>query len=112
MPLPIIGKIKTVLNSLTRQFNSFVYCPLIIDSPRQQEQDNKNTDAIFEFIFSSVLDEQQLILGTVDYEDAEIDSKINVIELKTKHSLLSSEQYQDVYDEVAPLHKETLAVSE
>ncbi len=111
VPRIILAQYISFLHTM-QKFNSFVYCPLIIDSPRQQEQDNKNTDAIFEFIFSSVLDEQQLILGTVDYEDAEIDSKINVIELKTKHSLLSSEQYQDVYDEVAPLHKETLAVSE
>ncbi len=111
VPRIILAQYISFLHTM-QKFNSFVYCPLIIDSPRQQEQDNKNTDAIFEFIFSSVLDEQQLILGTVDYEDAEIDSKINVIELKTKRSLLSSEQYQDVYDEVAPLHKETLTVSE
>ena len=111
VPRIILAQYISLLHTMA-QFNSFVHCPLIIDTPLQQDQDGPNTVAIFDFIFSSLLGEQQLILGTVGYGDAKISDDINVIELKTPYGLLSSEQYQDVYDEVAPLHKETLTVSE
>ncbi len=111
LPRALLAQYISFLHTMEK-FNSFVRCPLIIDTPLQQDQDKLNTGAIFDFIFSSVLDEQQLILGTVGYGDAKISDDINVIELKTPYGLLRSEQYQDVYDEVAPLHKETLTVSE
>jgi len=111
LPRSLLAQYISLLHTMEK-FNSFVHCPLIIDSPLQQEQDEQNAGAIFNFIFSGMLSEQQLILGTLRYEGKEINDEINVIEFKTKYGLLDSEQYKEVYAEVAPLHEVTLSVPE
>lgn len=111
LPRSLLAQYISLLHTMEK-FNSFVHCPLIIDSPLQQEQDEQNADAIFSFIFSGLLKDQQLILGTLRYEN-EIDTEnTNVIEFSTKFGLLETNKYEEVYNAVAPLHEETLSVPE
>jgi len=111
LPRSLLAQYISLLHTM-KKFNSFVHCPLIIDSPLQQEQDESNASAIFNFIFSSLLSDQQLILGTLRIEDEALDDAVNVIEFKDKYGLLNAEQYEEVYAKVAPLHEETLSLSE
>jgi hypothetical protein len=111
LPRSLLAQYISLLHTMEK-FNSFVHCPLIIDSPLQQEQDEQNADAIFSFIFSGLLKDQQLILGTLNYEFGNTEAEINVIELNKKYGLLDTKTYPDVFNQVSPLHAETISVSE
>lgn len=111
LPRSLLAQYISLLQTMEK-FNSFIVCPLVIDSPLQQEQDNTNTSAIFNFIFSNTLEDQQLILGTLGLdgviEDQDIPSACNKITLNKKYGLLSDIEYLDVLEEVAPLQELTL----
>lgn len=77
--------------SLIRSNSTTTFCPLVIDSPNQQDQDSENAKKMIKFIIEKCDDDDQLILGTVDTHGVEFEG--NVIDLKNKYSLLSSEDY-------------------
>lgn len=111
LPRSLLAQYVAFLQTMEK-YNEFVVCPLVIDSPRQQEQDKTNEKAIFEFIFSRRLPDQQLILGTVslaDLPEGVIPEDANPIHLEGKYGLLRSDQYADVSDEIGDMHKMTLA---
>ena len=94
------------------QFNSFVLCPLLIDSPFQQEQDPTNRKAILDFIMSKRLPDQQMILATVSVEEFAENLELNNAtrhNLVNKLSVLSKDSYQSVLDDIEAMHRETLA---
>jgi AAA15 family ATPase/GTPase len=94
------------------KFNPAVICPLLLDSPFQQEQDPDNIGAIFRFIFSRTLSQQQLILSTLTVDNAPdgvLRSNAKIIRLSEKLHLLEKSQYDDVMDRIGALHEETLA---
>ena len=83
-----------------------------IDSPFQQEQDPTNKNAIFDFILSKRLEDQQKILATIsvdEFEDSESFAEISVLELENKLSLLRPEQFDDVKLDIEDMHRDTLA---
>lgn len=75
-----------------REYSSSPRCPLIIDSPLQQEQDAENSQAIFKFIFDNTPEDSQLILGTVSTLGVEAPD-CKVIEFTEKYSMLRKEEY-------------------
>ena len=94
------------------KFNPSIVCPLVLDSPLQQEQDTDNISAIFGLIFTKVLSGQQLILGTLTVDNAPaglIPSNAKTIHLTEELRLLQKSQYQDVMDRIGKLHQDTLA---
>lgn len=94
------------------KFNEFVLCPFVIDSPLQQEQDDTNENAIFEFIFTRVLSGQQLILGTVSVAGVSKDvmpDDAYEIPLNDKYGLLRADQYSEVSTDIGDMHTATLA---
>ncbi|MCA0848100.1 hypothetical protein [Salipiger thiooxidans] len=95
-----------------KKFNTFTLCPMIIDSPFQQEQDPTNEEAIMNFLISRRLDGQQLILGTISVDDFTTNSEIANAprhELKTKYKLLQKNQFSSVNAEIGDMHDITLA---
>lgn len=84
-----------------KEFTTLPLFPLIIDSPNQQDQDANNRNRIINFIFENTPDDCQLILGTVDLHG--VDYKGNTISPVTKLKLLDNEEYDESYNEVAPL---------
>ncbi|AYF45737.1 hypothetical protein BALOs_2747 [Halobacteriovorax sp. BALOs_7] len=78
--------------SLIRKYSTTSFCPLIIDSPNQQDQDEVNSPKMIEFILNNCEQDDQLILGAVDVHGVEFDGKI--IEPKEKHSLLSKDEFE------------------
>ncbi|MDO3680174.1 PH1570 family protein [Paenibacillus ehimensis] len=84
-------KIKHTLNENTIRF------PLVLDSPNNVESDDTKEKALFEFIFTNIHKDTQLILSTLgfnlnDYKDVKID---NIISLDNdKYHVLNSDDYE------------------
>lgn len=110
LPRSLLAQYIAFLQTM-QKFNQFVMCPLVIDSPRQQEQDPTNEKAIFKFIFDRKLPAQQLILGTISVDDVAdvIPKDANPIALDVKYGLLRDDQYDEVILEMGEMHKATLA---
>ncbi len=81
-------------------------CPIVIDSPNQQEQDDDNYPEILRFIREETHQDAQLILGAVDIRGVEFDGKI--IDLDERLFALRLEEYDAVSSEVASFERMAL----
>ena len=112
LPRALLAQHMSFLHTM-QKFNSFTVCPLVIDSPFQQEQDFDNSDAIFDFIFSGHLEGQQMILATISTPEserrAEATEDVNVVRLGEKYGLLQAEAFEEVSNEIIPMHNLTLS---
>lgn len=84
-----------------REFTSSCLTPIILDTPLQQDQDNKNAEAIIRFIRDRRPRDMQLILGTVSLHGVEYPGI--QIEPDTTFSLLRQDEYERVASNIAPL---------
>ncbi len=113
LPRALLAQYFAFLSTM-KQFNSFVLCPMLIDSPFQQEQDPTNRKAILDFIVSKKLPDQQMILGTVSVEEfadnTELDNATRH-ELDSKLSVLRKESFGSVLAQIEQMHSETLEPS-
>jgi hypothetical protein len=94
------------------RYNASIACPLVLDSPLQQEQDKDNIAAIFRFIFLRVLSGQQLILGTLTLDgvpDGIIPANAKRIHLTDELHLLQKTQYAEIMNRIGKMHEQTLA---
>ncbi|MDY7394054.1 hypothetical protein UMM65_02285 [Aureibaculum sp. 2210JD6-5] len=78
------------------KYSTSTFCPIIIDSPNQQEQDKTNLEAILDFINKHQPENTQLILGIVDNDE-------NTFDLDEKESLLKRDSFEEVFDIMKPL---------
>jgi AAA15 family ATPase/GTPase len=111
LPRSLLAQCFSFLHTMTK-FNSAVACPLVLDSPLQQEQDADNINAIFKLIFSKLLPQQQLILGTLTTAMTPpglIPASAKVIHLTEELHLLQPSLYREVLDKIGKLHHDTLA---
>ncbi|MEA1675486.1 AAA family ATPase [Nitrospirillum sp. BR 11163] len=83
-----------------REFTTSCFCPVIIDSPKQQDPDPNNTIATFDLIFSQMPDDTQLILGTVSLPDVTFEG--HSITLSDKYSLLQEGEFEEVSSHINP----------
>lgn len=108
LPRALLAQYFALLHTL-KKFGGTKVCPIIIDSPQQQEQDSSNLDAIFKFIFSKALDGQQLILGTISTQavssDVIPDNANHVTISNNKYSVLRRDQFDIAIDEVGAMHE-------
>lgn len=84
---------------LMQKFSSSTYCPLIVDSPNQQDQDIEHIDKIMKFINQNQPENSQLILGLAETYGEDFNCKI--IELKEKYQLLNEDDFDSVNDELS-----------
>jgi len=77
---------------------SSTFCPIVIDAPRQQEQDDINHRRMLEFIRDHRPSESQLVLGLVD--DCSIDYGGSIVDMREKYFALQEEEYSDVANEI------------
>ncbi|MFL0086957.1 hypothetical protein R5N98_06855 [Tenacibaculum maritimum] len=84
------------------RYSTSTFCPIIIDSPNQQEQDKENLEAIMNFIIKNQPNNSQLILSLVDDLNDTFDKDTIVLE-DDKYSLLKKAHYDDVYEELKPI---------
>lgn len=108
LPRALLAQYFALLHTMN-EFGSTKVCPLVIDSPQQQEQDPSNLDAIFKFIFTNVLEGQQLILGTISTETVSNEvlprDANRIILSNDKYSVLRRDQYVDAIDEIGDMHE-------
>lgn len=75
------------------KFSSTAKFPIVVDSPKQQEQDSMNADVIASFCAKNRPDSAQLVLATLNYNST--DTSITVYELNEKKGLLLNSEYQE-----------------
>jgi hypothetical protein len=83
---------------LMKRFSSSTYCPIIVDSPNQQDQDIEHIDKIMKFINKNQPQDSQLILGLAETYGEDFNCK--VIELTEKYQLLNKEEFESVHEEL------------
>lgn len=98
-PRALLAYGMTILE-LMRERSSSAFCPVIIDSPIQQEQDVPNHERIVKFIQQRLPKDAQLILGIVD--DKGVDFGGTVIRLGNKRRVLREEEFDEAYEEISP----------
>lgn len=83
-----------------REFTTSCLCPIILDTPLQQDQDEKNAAAIIAFALKNRPKDMQLVLGTVSLHGAEY--KGYSINPTIKESLLRREDFDEVSEYMRP----------
>lgn len=99
LPRGILAYYLALTNTI-EQHGTSTLCPLVIDSPRQQDQDDFNWETILEVI----RDERpgtQLILALVD--DLDVDFAGKIINLKSKRKVLRQTGFESAIEELRPL---------
>lgn len=89
-----------------RQRASSAYCPIIIESPIQQEQDAVNHQRTIDFIKRNQPKDSQLILDVVDTKG--VDFGGFVISLDQKRHLLREDQFDPAMEETLPFIRAAL----
>jgi hypothetical protein len=87
--------------SLVAERTTSTFCPIVVDSPRQQDIDPENWRRMLQFIESRRPSQSQMILSLVDTGGVKLSGKI--FELTEKKSAMQREQYEDVAQELTPL---------
>ena len=105
--------------SVMKKFSDFVLCPLVIDTPKQQDLSAPNQKKVLEFILKNKIPNQQMIVATVGFDSDVKNYGINIkndeikkIELKNKLRLLSDDEYDEAYKTIRPLYRATLGIEE
>ena len=91
-PRAILAYVYAILRLAWRAEDA-VRCPIVFDSPKQQDQDDINHVKLLEFIRDERPADSQLILLLVD--DAGVDFGREPLVLDQKYSLLSASEYDD-----------------
>lgn len=87
--------------TLASSHDSNPFCPVVIDSPNQQDQDPDNYKKMLAFIQRTTQPSWQLILGAV--KDLDVSFGGTVVDLGThKYGALRTEQHDDVFREMQP----------
>ncbi|RCR68535.1 AAA family ATPase [Larkinella punicea] len=90
---------------LMAKYSTTTFCPIVIDSPNQQDQDIEHIDKIMNFISDNQPENSQMILGVAELYNMEFNGKI--IELNEKYSLLQKDEYDFVNLEMRPYFEKT-----
>jgi hypothetical protein len=104
-PRAVLAYTFSVLQVMRNRASS-AYCPIIIDSPIQQEQDAVNHQRILEFINDNQPDGSQLIVGVVDTKNINFGG--DVIVLNQKRHVLKEDEFDKAKEEMFPFIREAL----
>ena len=104
-PRAVLAYTFSILQLMQTRASS-AFCPIIIDSPIQQEQDAVNHQRILEFIKKNQPNESQLILGVVDTKN--VDFGGDVITLNQKRHVLREDEYNKATEEMMPFIRAAL----
>jgi hypothetical protein len=77
-----------------KQHSTSAFCPIVVDTPVQQDQDQKNAARMISFCLGETPKGSQLILGTVSLHGVKYDG--HMVETDTKNNLLKAELFEEV----------------
>ncbi|MBU2531108.1 MAG: hypothetical protein KKB37_00095 [Alphaproteobacteria bacterium] len=83
-----------------REFTTSCLCPIILDTPLQQDQDEKNAAAIISFALKNRPRDMQLVLSTVSLHGAKYEG--HVINPQVKESLLRESEFDAINSYMRP----------
>lgn len=98
-PRALLAFYFAILKTIEK-YSTTTKCPILIDSPNQQDQDEANRKAIMNFIKAQRPDDAQMIVGLVNDEGIELGG--DVIELTDERQLLQADEYDDVAEFLRP----------
>ena len=108
LPRALMAYYYSILH-IMRQHSPSAFCPIVIDSPNQQGQDEGNLVSLLTFIRDRKPRDSQLILGVEDQRGVEFPG--HIMHLTTALKLLSEGEYEEVSAEIMPLLQEGLRLS-
>jgi len=91
LPRALLGYFFSILWVMNEKVPGSL-CPIVIDSPNQQDQDDINRQKIYSFIKEYQPKDSQLVLALVDAGGTDFGG--DVIEFTEKNSLLNDEDYR------------------
>lgn len=106
LPRAMLARYYGLLHIMEQFSPDYVACPIIVDSPLQQDPDDKNIEKILQFSVDKKPTNPQLILGTVDTHGLKYSGK--TIQLTNKHRVLSDEDFKTVNPLLTELLDKTL----
>ncbi|WOI41313.1 MULTISPECIES: AAA family ATPase [Bacillus] len=86
---------------IMKEYSTSVFCPIVIDSPNQQDQEKANLDKMLDFIIEKKPEGSQLILGLVEMNEINLEGKTLI--LNEKYSLLGKSDYPTISVEIKDL---------
>lgn len=104
-PRAVLAYGFSILHLMHKRASS-AFCPIIIDSPIQQEQDAHNHKKILDFIKTNQPEGSQLILGVVDTKNVDFGGE--VITLTDKRHVLREDEYNRATEEMMPFIRAAL----
>lgn len=103
LPRAILAYYYSILSVIYKYSTSTLF-PLVIDSYEQQDQDESNSNTMYDFILNYKEKDSQLILGTVKLKDnIAIPNNTNIITLTKKRCLLNKDEYYTLNEIASPL---------
>jgi predicted nucleic acid-binding Zn-ribbon protein len=100
LPRGLLAYYYAILQTIVEN-ESATYCPIVLDSPRQQDQDDENWLRILKLLRDEQPKGSQLILSLRGNKGVDFPGK--VLEYEDKYQLLNKAGYQDVFQEVMSL---------
>jgi hypothetical protein len=83
------------------EFSTSTFCPIVIDSPRQQDQDEVNWEKMRHFIKTRQPLGSQLVLGLVNDGDTDFEGSVHSFD--RKYQVLRSKGYGPAADRIRPM---------
>ncbi|QDT18949.1 hypothetical protein [Gimesia chilikensis] len=99
LPRALLAYYFAILKTIEK-YSSAAFCPIILDSPKQQDQDPDNWKIMLEFIRDHRPPSSQLIIGLVD--DSDIDLGGGIITLSDHRQLLQKDSYDQIAKRIRP----------
>ncbi|WP_243526953.1 hypothetical protein [Bacillus pseudomycoides] len=85
---------------LIEKYSTSTFCPIVIDSPNQQDQSEENLNKMLNAIMNERPKDSQLILAVVDKPSVDIKGSYEMINFTQEHQLLEAEEYNAVLEEI------------
>jgi hypothetical protein len=93
---------ELALLATIQEYSTAFAAPMVIDSPNQQDQDDRNARSMLSLIIDSRHPRGQTILGTVSMQGID-PGEASVIELTDKRSVLQSSEFEVVSGSLRPV---------
>lgn len=97
LPRALLAYYFSILHTI-EEYSTSTFCPIVIDSPNQQDQDRPNWLRMLQFIRNRQQPSSQIVLALVDDLGVTFDG--TVIELREREKVLCTEDYVAVKDQM------------
>lgn len=105
LPRALLAYYYAFLHTM-KKFSTSVFCPVVVDTPVQQDQDPKNAARMIDFCLNQTPQGSQIILGTVGLHGVDYDG--HIIKTNTKNRLLESSRFEEAVELFKPYYAKLL----